>query len=165
MPSYTLIIKTRNEDKPVARIRTYDDSNKNELFSAKDRADIGKAMLEELIDNDFYYANIEEEEEDNTLEKIEEYGYIQIESQHSENFETCATCGKNGKETEIKKISIGKVDSTTIEKTPTGGRFHGGISICLCKKCSKELSNMIHVSFSSKALHKTFKRINRKEVE
>ena len=46
MPSYTLIIKTRNEDKPVARIRTYDDSNKNELFSAKDRADIGKAMLE-----------------------------------------------------------------------------------------------------------------------
>ena len=62
MPSYTLVIKTRNEDKPVARIRTYDDSNKNELFSAKDRADIGKAMLEELIDNDFYYAGIEEEE-------------------------------------------------------------------------------------------------------
>ena len=62
MPSYTLIIKTRNEEKPVARIRTYDDSNKNELFSAKDRADIGKAMLEELIDNDFYYAAIEKEE-------------------------------------------------------------------------------------------------------
>ena len=62
MPSYTLIIKTRNEDKPVARIRTYDDSNKNELFSAKDRADIGKTMLEELIDNDFYYAAIEKEE-------------------------------------------------------------------------------------------------------
>ena len=62
MPSYTLIIKTRNEDKPVARIRTYEDSNKNELFSAKDKADIGKAMLEELIDNDFYYADIEEEE-------------------------------------------------------------------------------------------------------
>ena len=61
MPSYTLIIKTRNEDKPVARIRTYDDSNKNELFSAKDRADIGKAMLEELIATDFYYAGIEEE--------------------------------------------------------------------------------------------------------
>ena len=62
MPSYTLIIKTRKEDKPVARIRTYDDSNKNEFFQAKDRADIGKAMLEELIDNDFYYADIEEEE-------------------------------------------------------------------------------------------------------
>lgn len=64
MPSYTLIIKTKNEDKPVARIRTYDDSNKNEFFPAKDRADIGKAMLEELIDNDFYYADIEEEEEE-----------------------------------------------------------------------------------------------------
>ena len=64
MQSYTLIIKTKNEDKPVARIRTYDDSNKNEFFTAKDRADIGKAMLEELIDNDFYYADIEEEEEE-----------------------------------------------------------------------------------------------------
>ena len=35
--------------------------------------------------------------------KIEEYGYMQIESQHSENFETCVTCGKSGKESEIKK--------------------------------------------------------------
>ena len=71
---------------------------------------------------------------------------MQIESQHSENFETCATCGKNGKETEIKKISIGKVDAATIEKTPTGGRFHGGISICLCEKCSKEFSNFIVIN-------------------
>ena len=38
--------------------------------------------------------------------KIEEYGYMQIESQHSENFETCVTCGKSGKESEIKKLSI-----------------------------------------------------------
>ena len=97
--------------------------------------------------------------------KIEEYGYMQIESQHSENFETCVTCGKSGKESEIKKLSIGKVDSTTIEKTPTGGKFHGGISFCLCERCSKELSNMIDVSFTSRALHKTFKRINRKEVD
>lgn len=66
MSKYTVVIKNRFLDEhTVARIRTFDEKNhKNIIFTAKENADLVKEVIQDLIDNDIYYSEVEEEDTD-----------------------------------------------------------------------------------------------------
>lgn len=62
MSKYIVVIKNRFADEQtVARIRTFDDE-KQEL--AKESADTLCGIIKDWIDNDIYFADVEEEEID-----------------------------------------------------------------------------------------------------
>ena len=65
MSRFTVVIVNRFADEQtVARIRTYKDSEHKIGFSAKELAESKAEALNELIDNDIYFADVEEEETD-----------------------------------------------------------------------------------------------------
>ncbi len=66
MAKYTVVIKNRFlDEKTVARIRTFDENNhKNIIFTAKENADLVKDVIQDLIDNDIYYSEVEDEDTD-----------------------------------------------------------------------------------------------------
>lgn len=65
MSKYTVVIKNRFADvQTVARIRTFEDKENEYGIEAKFLAEATAEAINDLIDNDIYFADIEEEETD-----------------------------------------------------------------------------------------------------
>lgn len=64
MSKYTVVIKNRFlDEKTVARIKTYDDENEYGV-NAIELAELTRGAIDGLIDNDIYFADVEEEDTD-----------------------------------------------------------------------------------------------------
>lgn len=65
MAKYTVVIKNRFlDEKTVARIRTYDDEKEFYTLGAEEEALTQAYTLNELVDNDIYFYDVEEEDTD-----------------------------------------------------------------------------------------------------
>jgi hypothetical protein len=74
MAKYTVVIKNRFLDEhTVARIRTYDDEKEFYILGAEEEALTQAYTLNELVDNDIYFYDVEEEDTDEEIIDYLEY--------------------------------------------------------------------------------------------
>lgn len=89
MAKYTVVIKNRFlDEQTVARVKTFDDEKEFYTLGAEEEALTQAYTLNELVDNDIYFYDVDEEDADEEDEEIIDYlEYCDIAASSHEGLE------------------------------------------------------------------------------